>query len=570
MTSGPPHFKKPLAPNVENDESGASTLSTQLAAAEVATDKLLHELQVHQIELELQNELLADAQSVADAECVHYRDLYNFAPTGYFTVNREDIIAQLNIAGAALFGRERDSIVGNRFAAYVATSDISAFEQFCSQTFDTERTQVCEIALLSEPGVEKFARLAACPAPEPEHIFIAALDVTESRRLLAERAKLEAELQRIQRLDSIGILAGGIAHDFNNLLSGIFSNIELAIHRLESGETLTVIPTLRRALGVFERARGLTRQLITFSSGGTPNRKTIALPSLLNGAATFALCGSNVELQLDLADDLRPCDVDENQISQVIDNLVRNAREATPNGGTIRIRARNGNSETDAAESDTVHVEISDDGAGITPEALPHVFDPFFTTKPSGNGLGLAIAHSIIKQHDGSLTVRSSPGAGATFTLSLPASHHPLDEYSGPLSPKEFRGGSILILDDEDDLRTILSEILKTNGYSVIAASNCEEATKFYGDALRDGHPFDAVILDLTLRGGPGGEETLARLRKLNPAVRVLASSGYSSEPVMANPVAHGFCGAIPKPYRIAEMLTLIHDIVHRQAAGDE
>jgi PAS domain S-box-containing protein len=379
-------------------------------------------------------------------------------------------------------------------------------------------------------------------------------------RDITEKQKMIDNMQRIDKLDSIGVLAGGIAHDFNNLLGGIFAYMEMA--REESAADKTVSKYLDKALSVFERAKDLTQQLLTFSKGGAPKRKTGQLGPLVKENAAFVLSGSNIRCDFNIAQDLRLCDFDENQIGQVIDNVIINAQQAMPVGGTITVSVNNISiidGENPALKGGNyVEVSIADTGIGIPHDLLKRIFDPFFTTKQKGNGLGLATCFSIVQKHEGCIEVESVLGKGSVFHIFLPASQKGTLQNSTQ-SHSQHRGtGSILVMDDEDFMREIVGEMLTTMGYTLIKAKEGEEALRLCAEARKNGKPLIGALFDLTVPGGMGGKEAIVELRKDFPDLPVFASSGFSEDPIMARPAEFGFTDSIRKPFKkgdLAEML---------------
>ncbi len=380
-----------------------------------------------------------------------------------------------------------------------------------------------------------------------------------------ERQRLEMELLKMEKLKSLGVLAGGIAHDFNNFLTGIIGNLSLAKIDVQTGNPAT------RALGEMEkaamRAKDLTQQLLTFSKGGAPVKKITSINELMRESALFALRGSNVRCEFEFEQALKPAEVDDGQIAQVIHNLVINADQAMPEGGTIVIKGSNislaPSNQYALYPGKYIHLSISDQGSGIKKEYLKKVFDPYFSTKQKGSGLGLAVAYSIISKHDGQLTVDSTLGEGTTFTLLLPASEDPQVTDTDLQHGLVIGSGSILVMDDEDFIRDLASVMLLKIGYKVALAEDGEAAIKLYREALEAGKKYDAVILDLTIPGGMGGKETLSQLKALDPGVRAIVSSGYSNDPVMANHTQFGFCDAVKKPYLIQEMSQVLHTVIN-------
>jgi PAS domain S-box-containing protein len=379
-------------------------------------------------------------------------------------------------------------------------------------------------------------------------------------RDVTERRKVEEELQNAQKLESLGVLAGGIAHDFNNLLTGIFGLVDLARHR--SAADAPARGPLERVLAVLDRARGLTGQLLTFSQHGQPVTGPVALSPLLKNCVEFALSGSNVSCSLEMTDDVWPCDGDERQIHQVVDNLLLNARQAMPRGGTVEVQAANVKVPEDVqipgAPGRYVRITVRDHGEGVPPELRSRIFEPFFTTKPTGSGLGLATSYSIIRKHGGHIEVSSGPGEGAAFVVYLPAASRT------PASPAKRETeipkglGRILIVDDEDYVREVASELLGELGYTVELAADGDAAVEVCRRAVAEGRPFDAAILDLTIPGGLGGVAAAPLLRRVDSRLPLIASSGYSGDPVMAHPQAYGFAATLNKPFTLEELGTLM------------
>jgi PAS domain S-box-containing protein len=412
--------------------------------------------------------------------------------------------------------------------------------------------------LISRSGVERVISDSGAPIKnsngETIGVVLVFRDTTEKQKMLDN-------MQRIDKLDSLGVLAGGIAHDFNNLLSGIFGFMEMA--RKVSTDNKTVTKYLDRALTVFNRARDLTQQLLTFSKGGAPKRKTGNLDMLIKESVVFVLSGSNVSCEFDIVQDLWLCDFDENQIGQVLDNIIINAQEAMPLGGKIFITAENLTlKELDfplLRGGDYVKVSITDTGVGIPQEILNRIFDPFFTTKQMGNGLGLATCYSIIQKHDGCIDVESMPGNGTTFHLYLPATQN--EFHSSSLSPslQHTGNGRILVMDDEDCVREVAAEMLMEMGYTIIGARDGAEALRLCAEAKEKGEHIHCAFFDLTIPGGMSGREAIVKLRRFAPDMPVFVSSGFSDDPVIARPTEFGFTDSIRKPFRFDDLADMLN-----------
>ncbi len=375
--------------------------------------------------------------------------------------------------------------------------------------------------------------------------------------------KLEEEQNKIEKLESLGILAGGIAHDFNNFLTAIMGNISLARMMVEPGSDLYEILTSSEHAA--SKASNLPRQLLTFSMGGDPVKSSVSIRRILRDSADFALSGSNVTAVYSIADDLQQVVVDREQIGQVISNIVINAQQAMPDGGSVSISAENTliaeNNPLAIPEGQYVKIAIKDEGCGIEENHLNRVFDPFFTTKQNGTGLGLATSFSIIRKHSGHLKVNTKAGEGSTFTIYLPADLSSDTSGTHETGPEKLSGGNILVMDDQEMVRDTIITMLNRLGYKVGSAADGSEAISKYSAAMNTSEPYTAVILDLTIPNGMGGMETMKELRKIDPDVTAIVSSGYSNAPVMADYSLYGFAGVMMKPYSITQLSDLLREI---------
>ncbi len=533
---------------------------TDQAQTEADTQRLVHELQVHQIELEMQNVQLQESRDRTEALLEKYTDLYDFAPVGYLTLDQQGGIREANLAGASLLGIARSALVNRRLGLLVSPADRPAFATFLAKVFASRVREVCEVTLLREGKPPLTVELEATVFESGRACRVALTDLTR-------RKQSEEDHLILNKLESTGILAGGIAHDFNNLLTVILLNLDLVQKRIPPGEELANPLAVAKKTALL--ARGLTQQLITFAKGGAPVRKATSLSAVIQEAVRPALSGSRVRCEFLLADDLWLAEVDEGQIGQVIRNLVLNAREAMPQGGVVSIRAENlvrGSPEKPSLPpGDYVRVSITDRGGGIAQEVLPKIFDPYFSTKRRGNlkgmGLGLTICHAIIQKHDGAITVESQVGVGTTFHLYLPASQKLVGKEKAVVSKVLPRHGRILVMDDEEWVRAVVGETLQEMGYEVELAADGQKAIEVYAQAKDRGRPFDAVLLDLTVRAGLGGQEAIQALLQMDPAAKAIVMSGYSDDPVVLEHERHGFKAALEKPFdigRLKEVVSLV------------
>ena len=383
-------------------------------------------------------------------------------------------------------------------------------------------------------------------------------------RDVTERHVLQSHMQRASNLESVGLLAGGIAHDFNNILTAISLNLSLAQLEVAAGSELA--DHLKQARSATDRAGELARQLLTFAKGGDPLLSAVNLTEVIEEVARFTLRGSRVDYTLALAPDLWPARADRGQFAQIVQNLVLNAAQAMPDGGSVRIAAHNVclgfNAGGTLAPGDYVHLTISDTGAGIAPEALAQIFTPYFTTKKEGHGLGLAVVYSIVKKHHGSIEAHSALGVGTTFDLRLPAARDQATERSAPPPVTGAMHGRVLIMDDEEPILRVLLTFLRRLGLEVETVGDGAEAVACYRAAFERGQPHDLLIMDLTVPGKMGGREAIAAILAFDPQARAIVASGYSGDPVLARYWEYGFRAVAPKPYDIEQLSRLIAQLL--------
>ena len=421
--------------------------------------------------------------------------------------------------------------------------------------------------LISEDGTEYLISLSGAPITGLDKKAIGVVVVF--RDITAEK-KQEIELLNARKIQSLGILAGGIAHDFNNLLTAIIGNIGLA--RMYSESDSKASDCLSRAEKAISRAKSLTQQLLTFSKGGIPHRHIVSVKELLRETCLFALRGSNIKCTFRIADPLWPTNIDADQISQVVNNLVINAQQAMPGGGELVVVAENVSLEQPEvlglAIGPYVEVMFVDNGTGITPEIIDKIFDPYFTTKSTGSGLGLATSYAIIRKHGGAFTVDSTPGQGSVFVFYLPAEPNFLavgasvEENEAAILPGAAK---VLLMDDDEMIREITTNFLEEKGFMIVTTGDGQATISTYQAAKESGQPFDLVILDLTIPGGMGGMETFEQLKKMDPDIRAIVSSGYSEDGILANFRKYGFKEMLAKPYILDDLLQIVSRVL---AAG--
>jgi len=408
----------------------------------------------------------------------------------------------------------------------------------------------------------RYVSASSSPIRDRDGIIIGVVlvfrDITELR-------KLEEELLKVQKLESIGVLAGGVAHDFNNLLTSIMGNISLSSLPDISDEK--VKRSLLQALKACHKAKDLSTQLLTFSKGGAvENRNVVSLDKVIRETANFTMSGSNIDFDFIVDDKLWTVEVDEGQISQVISNMLINAAQAMTNQGKITIRIENVEARKEKGvpldDGKYVKTTITDEGIGIPKEYLSRIFDPYFTTKQSGSGLGLSTSYSIIKNHGGYITVESELHVGTKFVIYLPAKGYSMSAEADVESRIKKGRGRVLIMDDKMEVREAAGEMLRHMGYEVEFAKDGSEALKLYKRAKMESMPFDTVIMDLTVPGGMGGKEAIEKLLVFDPGVKAIVSSGYSSDPILEKYKKYGFKGVLPKPYEMGKLSDVLYGVL--------
>ncbi len=494
-----------------------------------------------------------------------FRDLFENATDLIQMVRPDGKLLYVNRAWRDTFGYEAREIPGLSIFDLIA----SECQEHCQQTFakvlSEEKVNYINTVFKAKDGRNIIIEgNAICKFQDGKPVSTQCIfrDVTEKKRM-------EEELLKTQKLESVGLFAGGIAHDFNNLLTGILGNISLAKLYINPQDKAyqRLLETEKASL----QAKSLTQQLLTFAKGGAPIKKAATVNELIRDSASFALLGANVRCEYDLPDDLWPIEADTGQLSQVIQNLTLNAAQAMPEGGSVSIWARNiliaHHNLLAMPEGRYVQIAVEDCGHGIPRAHLDKIFDPYFTSKQTGNGLGLAIAYSIIKKHEGQITVDSEVGKGTTFTIYLQATEKsPHLPAPAPAASTSGRG-RILIMDDEAMIREAASEMLGFFGYETATVADGAEAIRRYREALAEKRPFAAVIMDLTIPGGMGGKEAMEHLLRIDPGLKAIVSSGYANDPIMANHRAYGFSGVVPKPYKIEEMRWALEKILGAETA---
>ena len=526
----------------------------------------LRELEATTAEVFEQNKELASSRQELEDERSRYRELFEFAPDGHLVTNTEGIILDANSAATNLFNVNKSFLIGKPLPVFVHSDERLSFRTRLAQI--KKRNGLQNVSLELMMCSSKRAAFPAC---------ITVGKVTTSRGDTAElhwrfsditkRKQMEEELQKTDKLESLGVLAGGIAHDFNNFLTVILGNLSLAKMYVKKDEK--VYKHLQEVENAFQQTRSLTDQLLTFAKGGKPLTKAVSISGLIKEVSTFALSGSNARCQFALTENLPAVEIDSGQITQVISNLLINADQAMPAGGTIKISAETfiyteENGILQLQTGNYVTLTITDEGIGISNKQLSKIFDPFFTTKEQGSGLGLTICYSIMKKHGGHISVQSVEGNGTSFTVYLPVSSEKAKKAA--IEDTLFLGkGKVLVMDDEESVRQTAGGMLTFLGYDVEFAEDGATAVDLYKDAYYSGRPFDAVITDLTVRGGMGGKMAVRELLAVDPNVNAIVSSGYSHDALLSDHKKYGFCGVIAKPYRLQELGETLYRVIHKK-----
>lgn len=513
----------------------------------------------------LTNAKNASEQTAKDLEVVTERlqVLLDNSPVGILFISSDRIIQNINQEFSRIFGYDSHEVIGQSSRLlYNSDEDYEAVGKAAYSTLQSDGFSQLTLRMIKKDGREITCALRGRNVAMLE----GDVGVIWSVEDISFRLKMEEELLKVKKMESIGILAGGIAHDFNNILAAIIGNVSLAERMIDGQEKVNTL--LSNAKTASLRAKDLTFKLLTFAKGGDPVLSVEHLPETVKESVSFVLAGSNVRCEYDFAEGIWPIPIDKGQINQVIQNLILNADQSMPDGGTITIVCRNEDVQKGQVRSlepgRYVRLDINDTGEGIAEDHLDNIFDPYFSTKEKstekGSGLGLSIVHSIVTKHGGTISVRSTVGEGTVFTMYFPAA----SEDASQLEKNEFENGlqlgkgKVLVMDDEETIQVISREMLEYLGYEVSAAMDGAEAIEIYSQKLKDGSPIDIVIMDLTIPGAMGGKEAVRHILKIDQDARVIVSSGYSDDPVIQNFQEYGFTATISKPYQLTELSEIL------------
>ena len=495
-----------------------------------------------------------------------FRILCNTAPVGIFQSDGQGNNVYVNPCWRRMAGLSEAEAAGQGWRKVIHPEDLPRLEAAWLKAVKNQASFSLEHRQVRPDGQVLRVKAYGNPLLDAQGQMSGYMGVVVD---ITEVSKLQDEVLKAQKLESLGVLAGGIAHDFNNILTGLVGSLSLAELHIEPGHKAQ--PAVHAAATAAQRATELARQLLTFAKGNQPLKRAVNIPNLLQEVVSFALRGTNVMGCFDFCEPLPAVAADEGQLHQVFSNLIINATQAMPGGGKLFITAEEALLSTTAhphlADGAYLKLSIADSGCGIPESQLEKIFDPYFSTKSGGTGLGLATAYSIMQKHGGAIEVQSLVGKGTTFTLLLPVTADAPQQSAEPAEPSVPRGRSetILVMDDEVLVRDLAAMMLEHLGYGVVVCASGEEAVELYRHALATGNPFWAAIMDLTVPGGMGGKEAAQVILSFDKTARMIVSSGYSSDPILAESDRYGFVGALVKPYRVEDMARVLDHLADRE-----
>jgi signal transduction histidine kinase/CheY-like chemotaxis protein len=525
--------------------------------------RLVHELEVHQAELEIQNEELLHARAELEKTLAEYTELYDFAPIGYFTLGIDGTIRAVNLTGGALLGVECSSLLGRRLGMYLAEGSRVPFADFLDKLFASGTGGACEVVFDVKGKSPLIAQIEATASRSREECRAVVFDVTERR-------KLEEQLRQAQKMEAVGLFTGGVAHDFNNMLTAIIGYGETIRENIHAGDE-SLRENIEQVLKAAGRAADLTARLLAFSRKQLTILEPVIIDAVIDDISKLIrrVIGADIELTFAFSCDKLVIMADVGQIEMALMNLATNARDAMPRGGRLSISTKQVLVEKGSESLYDLKVpgryalvSVADTGSGISKDSLEKLFQPFYTTKEmgKGTGLGLSIVHGIVKQHNGSVMVDSQPGAGATFKIYLPLFEgrevRPERKMPAPL----VRGTeTILLAEDEEMVRLFMGRILENAGYTVIPAENGEEAlTRF-----KENDDIALVLSDVVMPG-KSGNQMFEEMRRIKPGVKVIFISGYTPDIMQSKGLDASVVDFITKPFQKSDVLAKIREVLDR------
>ena len=549
--------------DVRLPERTSGFFTTQKCNA-VSSQRLVQELQVQQIELELQNEELQRARTEVEEGLAHYTNLYGFAPVGYLTLDRGGVIRRVNLVAACLLGQERSRLGGKRFCQLVAAESRPTLDAFLASVIERRTQQICEVLVGSKGVAPLVVELTGNVMVENQYSRIVMTDITARRRAERERAELQAQLAQSRKMEAIGTFAAGIAHDFNNILGGILGGLSLL--ELKNGHDSAQHEDIVAMQAMVKRGAELTRQLLGFARHSGGDASPVNLASVATEcSALFARARKDISVELDVALDLQAVLMDHTQLEQVMLNLLANAGHALKRGGRILIGAENVElthaqaAAHGVAPGHFVKFVVRDTGVGMDSATKERIFEPFFTTRAAGEGtgLGLASVYGIIKNHSGSVTVESELGKGTAFTILLPATDGEVTSQVCPVTVHHGTG-TVLMVDDEEQLVKVYTRVLERIGYKTLTASGGKEAIEL---VRQYGNEISLIILDMVMPD-MGGCQTYDEIQKVAPGIKVLLATGLVSDGQAEEIMAHGCNGVIEKPFDAATLSAKVREVM--------
>ena len=496
-----------------------------------------------------------------------YKDIFESSPDGVFVADSDTkVFLTANSGMCRMSGYPLGEIQNMTVMDIHPEQDFSFAQEQCTGLQQQQRVVANNVPIQKKDGTLLYADVSYSPMLSEGRKYLVGIFRDSTARKQHDRDALNKK-----NLESLGVLAGGIAHDFNNILTGILGNVELA--KMVSENSEAVLSFLEKAMQSSLRAKDLARQLLTFSKGGEPVKQVVSLCDIMTGAVELVLHGSSVTCDCRIPDDLWQVEIDPGQISQVLQQVLLNARYAMADGGVIVVSCENiidGSCEDVSLRQGEKYtkVNIVDHGGGIPEEHLDHIFDPYFSTRQVGHGMGLAICHSIINKHDGGIAVQSEVDKGTVISIYLPAStlavagdgRERVRVVSGDDSIQAERKATIMVMDDESMVREVTRELLEQFGHTVLLVENGYQAIEKYEKGMHNGQTIDLIIMDLTIPGSMGGEDAVKEILRINPEAKVIVASGYSCDPIMEHCRQYGFLASITKPFQLAELDKVVHE----------
>jgi len=550
----------------KTDVSVIETLAGQIAVA-IKNARLYETVQQELIERRQAEEALRESEE-------RYRTVADFTYDWEFWIGPDGHYIYVSPSCEWITGYSPEEFINDPglFEKIIHADDHLAVVSHIHQEQTREEVFSIDFRIITRSGEERWISHKCQPVYDTDGNY---LGRRASNRDISKRKKMQEELLKVKKLESLGVLAGGIAHDFNNLLASVVGNISLAIMEMKPGSK--TFETLVKAEKIAIQTKDLTARLITFSKGGGPIKETVSIGNLVKDPIGSSLSIPDINYEFSIPDNISPVEVDENQMKNVIHNIVINAAEAMSGQGTIKVYCEN----VDIGEKDGlalkhgkyVKISIKDQGPGIPEENLTKIFDPYFSTKSigsdKGQGLGLAVCHSIVKKHDGLITVESESGIGITFVIYLPTPEKEIKELKldgvqvqSTIINRQSSIQRVLVMDDEDMVREVTDAMLSNFGYEVEVAVEGSEAIEMYKKTKESGQTYDLVILDLTNKIGMGGKEAIKKILEIDPDVKGIVSTGYSYDPIVTRFREYGFCGALTKPFSMDELSKTVREVL--------